>query len=108
MNNAQAPTVEQINLLTKAEIANILIEWTYVKHTAEWKSGCDAMSGVYGLVMDDDEILLDLEDAARKKSSELGVLSAVRWAYLAIIYPETVASSQKQALLLPWRSRSNA
>lgn len=100
-----APTVEEIINLTSWQLRHMEKTWLVLKKTPEWKSGCDALGGVYGIAMDDDDLLLDVEDAARERLKDNYLLSIVRWAYLASTYPQALVRKQREALLKPWQAR---
>lgn len=98
------PTVESIRALTDEEIDKIRESYFHISKTSYWKTGIEALSDVYGRLLDD-EALDDLEFAVRNRTTEVAVILAVRWYFLATLDRDGLALSQVEAITTPWHAR---
>lgn len=97
------PTVDHVLALDSSDVYQIVSEYQIQRSNHLWLSGTAALASVYGLEMDNPE-LLAVESAANRVSSEIGLKVAIRWAWLAVVGKESLTATQFQVLTGPWAS----
>lgn len=117
-----APTVEDVLVLTDAQVTAIDRAWKRVCGDHHYITGRQVAvkplgesTGVVGAsVLSGDQVgggeiaeaFADLVNAARRRSPEYGFVSSIRWAYLASLTRSDLTEAQYLALTAGWRARA--
>lgn len=96
---------DRIAALTDVQVDRIVKSYLLESKESAYRSGKVALADALGRSMDYDE-LEAVEDAARRRSADTSLRSAISYAFLAYLYPGEIVSIEHAAITKPWNDRA--